>query len=169
MVFSRTNGNATACRVLWVTESSAWRRWCPLLTAAWRKTEAAMIWPRAKTFITMVTHLHSTATHLHPEAAVVSFYSNSTVVVLLCRKSGVAVLKLGVSVVPFKKEIRLRYVFILHCNRMEMEADTVGAPYQDPDWCSGLVLLLYSEKVAGSILDLSPFCVMFAHLPFGVL
>lgn len=49
------------------------------------------MWPHAKTFITMVTHLHS-------ESAIVRFYSYTTLLILLCRKSGLAVLKLAVSV-----------------------------------------------------------------------
>lgn len=68
------------------------------MTVAWKKMEAAMMWLHARTFTTMVTHLHSVVT-------VVSYYSNTTVVILPCSKSGLAVFKLGSSVcrVSFKK------------------------------------------------------------------
>lgn len=51
-------GAANVSRGTWEMESSVWRKWCPLLTAAWRTTAAAIPKPHAKTFISTV-RLHN--------------------------------------------------------------------------------------------------------------
>ncbi len=47
-------GAVNASRGTWEMEFSVWRKWCPLLTAAWRTTAAATPKPHAKTFISTV-------------------------------------------------------------------------------------------------------------------
>lgn len=54
--FTRTNVTVSAYRGMWVMESSALKKWSPLLTVACKIMEAVTPWPPAKTSITTVTH-----------------------------------------------------------------------------------------------------------------
>lgn len=64
----RMSVSVNVCRDTWVMESSVWRRWCLLLTAAWKTMETVTLWPPARTCITMPTQLECSTCALQRES-----------------------------------------------------------------------------------------------------